>query len=753
MIPKKEQTFIQWLRSVFDISENTKNLNVEEWRQELISTLITIILVILFPIAGILSSVKYVAEGNFVPVFVDIAFYLLVLYHFVSRGRSFLRFPIVWMIVLYTLIIIFTYNLGPIGARPAWFMTASIFFTLFYGMKAIPYTLAINLIILYSTYFIWAPNLEAWQGVLSFGLLWFVMFTVNLTILILVVSFSMGFLLNRLNQAILSGRKMAVDLQVEKNNLSMVNFALQDEIKRGDLEKNARVESEINYKQLFSSTMNGIGIIGLNGIFDDANPALCTMLGYSFKELKTIHYEKLLLEKYRVSINQKKNKLLKGIASNKNEYIECRRKDGSFFPAIMKAWLIYDKKSVAIGIGFFLNDITIEEKLSKERDLLENQLFQNQKSGAIGTLASGIAHDINNIISGIYGYTELTQDIMADDPEKGKEYLNEVLAASDRARDIVQQILHFSRKETKEFQPLHVIPLIKEVIKLLKSTLPASIVIDIDIKTDKDIILADAAQIHQVVMNLCTNAYQAMKAKGGNLSIILNNITINEPLSRKGKSIPLGNYLQLRVIDTGIGISLKLIDRIFDPYYTTKDRGEGTGLGLSVSSAIINNHNGFIEVLSTPGEGSEFILKIPLLTKKMDDEKKEKEIIPEGKGRKICIIDDEMALLNILSQYLSRVDFVTIPFDNPLKAEKYLEENYEEIDLILTDYNMPGIMGIDLVKHLHEKLKSPPPIIMITGFSDNIDKDNFSEYGLAGLIGKPITRQELYKGVLKVLDH
>ena len=270
------------------------------------------------------------------------------------------------------------------------------------------------------------------------------------------------------------------------------------------------------------------------------------------------------------------------------------------------------------------------------------------------------------------------------------------------------------------------------------------------IKANNDLINADATQIHQVVMNLCTNAYHAMKEKGGDLTLFINNITVSDTLP-KGKSIPPVNYIQLHVRDTGIGISKDAINRIFDPYFTTKAKGEGTGLGLSVSNTIITNHKGLIDVVSTPGKGSEFSIKIPVLETANISEKMENEIRPEGNGRKICIVDDEPALLNILSQYLSRVGFITETFNNSLDAETYLELNYRDIDLILTDYNMPGMMGLDLVKQLHEKLDKTPPIIMITGFSEKLNIDNFSEYGLAGLLWKPVNRQQLYKGIIDVL--
>ncbi|MCP3875040.1 MAG: response regulator [Desulfobacteraceae bacterium] len=395
------------------------------------------------------------------------------------------------------------------------------------------------------------------------------------------------------------------------------------------------------------------------------------------------------------------------------------------------------------------NELKERKKVEKEREEVSQQLRQSQKMEAIGTLAGGIAHDFNNILSAIIGFSELSiYEIKEDSTLKPK--LEKILHASGRAKDLVQQILTFSRQTELEKRPLKLKLIVLEVLNLLRASLPAFIDIKKDLKSN-GYILADQTQIHQVIMNLCTNAWHAMKENGGTLKVGLKEIDIkNESISAKNK-LAIGQYLELTIKDTGCGMPPEIIERIFDPYFTTKETDKGTGLGLSVVHGIISNCNGSITVDSQIGKGSLFKIYLPsFITSNRSKPNKEKTI-SLGNNEKILFVDDEPFQTEMAEQQLSQMGYRVIISNDSAHALNIFLDNKDDFDLIITDMIMPKMTGKTLSQKIH-KIKPDIPIILCSGYSDDIDSDTIKKMGIAQYLMKPVGMNDLSRAVKDALQ-
>lgn len=387
-----------------------------------------------------------------------------------------------------------------------------------------------------------------------------------------------------------------------------------------------------------------------------------------------------------------------------------------------------------------------------QRKILEQQLQQSQKLEAIGTLAGGIAHDFNNILSAIYGYAELVQLEL----EKGSELWamqGEVINASHRAKNLVQQILAFSRKEGRKIIPMQLTSTIRECLKMLRASIPTTIEIKADIDAQAGTVLADPTHIHQVIMNLCTNAYHAMRETGGTLSLDLKSIHIDKNYDNIiGTQIPQGEYLRLTVSDTGHGMDKITKDRIFDPYYTTKPKGEGTGLGLAVVHGIIQSYGGHISVYSEPYKGTSFNIYLPRIDLPSHEKGEQEDSLPPGGTERILVVDDEGAIVSLEKQILERLGYHVSTAASAEKALQLFCSSPKEFDLIITDMTMPLMTGAELSKNILA-LRPDIPIILCTGFSDLVDEKKAGSVGVRKLLMKPVTRKELALAVRKILDN
>jgi PAS domain S-box-containing protein len=420
-----------------------------------------------------------------------------------------------------------------------------------------------------------------------------------------------------------------------------------------------------------------------------------------------------------------------------------RKKDGSLYQEEATISPIRDHK------GRLINYVAVKRDASREATL-EKQLRQAQKMEAIGTLAGGIAHDFNNILAAIIGYTELVKmDMPTASPLLAS--IGKVLKASYRARDLVSQILAFSRQTEQDLRPVSVSAIVKEVLKLLRASLPATIAIEQQIESEPANVLGDPTQIHQVIMNICTNAMHAMREGGGRLRVRLGDVRSGED---PGLSLQLArpeDYLHLAIQDSGHGMPTQIRDRIFEPYFTTKRKEEGTGLGLAVVHGIVTSHEGHIAVQSEPGQGCTFNIYLP----RWADETKERkrtfaESLPRGHER-VLLIDDEEDIVMVNRQMMERLGYEVVSFTHSLKALSRFQAEPAGFDIVITDMTMPDMTG-DQVAAAVRARRPQVPIILCTGFSESITPEKAQALGISRMLMKPLGLAELARTMRELLD-
>jgi PAS domain S-box-containing protein len=419
-----------------------------------------------------------------------------------------------------------------------------------------------------------------------------------------------------------------------------------------------------------------------------------------------------------------------------------RRKCGTHYSA--EAVIV----PVTDGTGSICNYIAIKRDVTQANHL-QRQLIQSQKMEAIGTLAGGIAHDFNNILSAILGYAELA---MYEMPEgsPGRQDVAEVIKAGNRAKDLVRQILTFSRKTEQEFKSIDIVPLLKEALKFLRASLPSTIDIRTRISAENARVLCTPTMIQQILMNLCTNAAQAMKGSGGILDVSLTKSDIEAFEIKQHPGLQPGPHLRLTVGDTGPGIEPDLLARIFDPYFTTKEKGEGTGLGLSVVHGIIQTLKGSVQVESCPGSGAIFHVFLPCATSGDKPTVIQPIALPTGNER-ILLADDEAVLADMGKQMLEHLGYrVTVRTDSS-DALNALRSHPQDFDLVISDRTMPRMTGFELAERI-KTIRPDIPIILCTGYSDELEVERAAALGISRMVMKPLGMNELAEAVRSALD-
>ncbi len=401
-----------------------------------------------------------------------------------------------------------------------------------------------------------------------------------------------------------------------------------------------------------------------------------------------------------------------------------------------------------------VNERTIEviltnKKLQQEirdRQKMEKQLIQTQKMEAIGTLAGGIAHDFNNILGGIMGYAELA--IRKTDKEiPVYRYIEQILSASQRAKELVKQIFILSRHEDREKQPIQPGLIIKEVLKLIRSSVPTTIEIISKIEDNQSFVLGDPTQIHQILMNLCTNAAHAMREKGGIMEVRLSREEIEDGIY---KGLKPGPHLRISVSDTGHGIKPEHIDKIFDPFFTTKKEGEGTGMGLAVVQSIIHSHNGHISVFSKENEGAVFTFYLPITVEAIKKQETQDTSLPGGK-ESILLVEDDEALAEAEKKLLGELGYNVTLITSSIEAVKIFLHVPQRFDLIITDYTMPKLRGDKFICEIR-KHNTHIPIILCTGYSDIMPQERIEELRIGEIIMKPIELGHIARTIRRLLE-
>ena len=409
-----------------------------------------------------------------------------------------------------------------------------------------------------------------------------------------------------------------------------------------------------------------------------------------------------------------------------------------------------DEKGDITHYEGIVSDISDKKQAEIEEGRLQSQLQQSQKMEAVGTLAGGIAHDFNNILAIIMGNAELASDDIPD-LNPAAENLEEIRRASIRAKEMVRQLLSFSRKSDQKRVPLNLVPIINESMKMLRTAIPSSVEFSVQIPDEPCNIMGDAAQINQIMMNLTTNAAHAMDKEGGLLEITLENIVLLEEKPCFNGVLSPGAYARLKMRDTGTGMAPETMARIFEPYYTTKDVGKGTGMGLSVIHGIMKGHLGGIRVESELGKGTHFEVYFPLLKEKVEEGNKPEGEIQRGSER-ILFVDDEASIVKLNRRRLERLGYQVKSTTKPLQALEWFRADPDQFDIIITDMTMPRMTGDRLAAEIL-KIRPRMPVIICTGYSERMSAKNAEALGISKYIEKPIDTRNLASAIREVLGH
>jgi PAS domain S-box-containing protein len=502
---------------------------------------------------------------------------------------------------------------------------------------------------------------------------------------------------------------------------------------------------DVNYlRSLLNAIREDILVIDRNYRITDVNDHFLTSMGYSQTEVLGRHcYEVCHSEGqpcHELNDGCKLFEVFSTGGARRCQHIHSRA-DGS------EVWVDISLSPLQDPAG------NVTHAIHAARDVTEivhaeKQLRQAQKLEALGILAGGIAHDFNNILAAIIGYTELTL-MKADDPEAVRRNLGEVRKAGHRAKDLVGHILAFSRRSEGERKPILIGPIVKEALKLLKASLPSTIEIRQSIERDSGTVVADPIQIYQVLMNLCTNAADAIGAGGGTLSVELCRLDPGEHNLSLPGDLPPGPYLRLTVQDTGEGMTPETMDRLFDTSFTTKEEPGGTGLGLPVVRQIVESHGGRVVAESKVGAGSTFHMFLPLILR-AEGKRRDTEDLPKG-GEHILFVDDETDLLELGKQLLGSLGYTVTVAGSGVRALSLFREDPDAYDMVITDMTMPRVTGDNLAREIIAQ-RPDIPVILCTGFSDRITKTEAEQLGIKAFLMKPLKIKDLATIVRTVLD-
>lgn len=522
---------------------------------------------------------------------------------------------------------------------------------------------------------------------------------------------------------------------VFKNSFLYRNMEVLAERRTSEL-----MASESRSRIILQTAMDGFWRVDGEGKLLEVNDAYCAMVGYARDELLTMTIGQLDTSQSAAEVEQHIGRVLSGKKSRFET--KHRHKDGSEVSLEICAQVHLESHPPEMVV--FIRDITERKQLEEERRQMRAQIQHADKMESIGTLAGGIAHDFNNILGAIIGYSEMIRE---DSPLNSTIHrdIQQVIKAGNRAKELVKQILTFSRQTGIQKVPMQPATIVKEVVKLLRSSLPTTITIEQDIDRETGTILADPNQMHQILMNLCTNAFHAMEVAGGSLTISLQ----DQVFSQAEQSDP-GNFVQLSIRDTGEGIDANILQRIYDPYFTTKEVGKGTGMGLAMVHGIVQSYGGSIICESRPGEGTVFHIYLPAI-----EEPPLQKILsaeqPSGGNEHILFIDDEPMLVGIGRTMLMRLGYQVTTRVDSTEALVTFQNDPDTFDLVISDLTMPGMTGIDLARGILQ-IRPKIPIILCTGYSSLMYEERARSIGITTFIMKPFSIKEMAGAIRKLLD-
>jgi len=498
-------------------------------------------------------------------------------------------------------------------------------------------------------------------------------------------------------------------------------------------------ESEEKFRNFTEQSFVGFYIIQ-DGLFKYVNPKFADIFGYTVDEcIDNMHFHQLVHpDDFALVQEQVRRREEKEIRAVQYTFRGIKKTGETIHVEIHGSSLLFKGRLAAIGT---MLDITRELEIKK-------QLAQSQKMESIGTLAGGIAHDFNNILYPIIGFAEmLTEDLPNGSSEH--ESAQEIFNAGKRGGELVKQILAFSRQSDHKKQPIRIQNVLREVLKLTRSSIPIDIELHQDIQQDCGLVLAEETQLHQIAMNLITNAYHAVERTSGKILVQLKEIMLdNDEL--QGSPLQPGQYVMFSVSDDGIGIPRNVMNKIFEPYFTTKEKGKGTGLGLAVVYGIVKEHKGDIKVYSEEGKGTTFKVYLPLMKESTEAAVNDQGLNLQTGTENLLLVDDEESVVRLEKQMLERLGYNVVIQSNSLAALETFKANPYGYDLVITDMTMPNMTGDQLAKELIS-IRHDIPVIICTGFSERINKEKAESYGIKGFLMKPVVKSDMAAMVRNVL--
>lgn len=575
------------------------------------------------------------------------------------------------------------------------------------------------------------------------GLMAWLVITLNFILVNTLLCVPLAILLRGLESSVEDLRETARDLESERSQLVAANERLSHEV-----EERERAEARVHRLVLaIEQAAEVIIITDAMGNPEYVNAAYDALAGVP-------RVEGLAQGEALLRILSRDGLEVLGVSSLLQEPFDEERtinlltRDGQSTRQVKAAVSrLSDTDGVDAGYVVVLRDVSTEA-------LLEQRLRQSQKLEAIGTLAGGIAHDFNNILSSILGHAELLQSRMDDDPE-AQEWSREIVTASIRAKGLIRQILLFSRHRTQKYQSVRLMGIVDETLRLLRPSLPSTVEIQVDNQAPNASVIGDATELHQVIMNLCTNAYQAMERDGGVLTISVASVQsdqttiLSHPRLKRDK-----NYIRLNVGDTGRGIDPQTRERIFDPFFTTKEKGKGTGLGLATVHGIVMSMEGDITVYSEIGAGTTISIYLPEDTSDLQAflAPASDEAAPDGTNIRVLIVDDEEAILRLSGRILERQGFIVERCLSSVEALAHVTERPGYYQLVITDLTMPKKTGFQLAREIRD-LEPNLPIILMSGFNEALSTTELDHAGITTFIHKPFTHREMYAAIGKALQN
>lgn len=554
-----------------------------------------------------------------------------------------------------------------------------------------------------------------------------------------------------------SGKSFPVEIKansIKINNTDFVIWSGRDISQQKAAEKSMR-EIELHLKNFLQYSPVGVAMYDGNQSLISVNIAFLVSMGIpdnrQFAAFDPFN-SAFVPEQFRARIRHGENvrfdmKIDFNVVREKSMFISTRSDTGWFDVMIVN--MGKDRDAKPRGYLVYFLDYTRRHKAELALQDSERLLRQAEKMEAIGALASGIAHDFNNILTPIIGYAQLTLDICEDD-EQLRSFVGEIMKAGGRAKELVDQILTFSRDKGRDGQPIDIMLIVKEVLKLMRASMPDSIEVKTLFRAKQSVVIADPTQMHQVIMNLCTNAWHAMKEmESGSLEIRTSEFMHEQDKKGRMRQLPSGRYLQLSVCDTGTGMDQNTIDHMFDPFFTTKKSGEGTGMGMSVVRNIVVSFKGAILVDSEPDKGTEIHVVLPLAEVASNESAQVETVQFESESGTALVADDDHWSRDIVDRMLKKMGYQVFTVNNGLDALELYKESPDKFDIVFTDEQMPGLLGSDLAREI-TAIRPGIPVVLLTGFSQSLSPDQARAAGIAAYLRKPFVMPDLAKVLQKV---